>query len=166
MTEATVNDLQKFNLREEGGKFFLVDENAEHDIQKINEHSFHVLKKGQSFRVLIKEINRDEKEVRLLVNGKKARVKLTTDLDRVLAKLGMSGAGVKKAAFIKAPMPGMIYSLRVSEGDHVKKGDAVLILEAMKMENVIKSPSDGKINKIHVKPGMGVDKGQLLVTFG
>ncbi|MCL4105942.1 UNVERIFIED_CONTAM: hypothetical protein GTU68_012580 [Idotea baltica] len=62
-------------------------------------------------------------------------------------------------------MPGLIHSIAVEPGQEVKKGDALLILEAMKMENIIKSPTDGTIGKIHIEQGNTVDKGQLMVTF-
>lgn len=166
MTEAFVNGKQEFQIRIEDGKYFFGNDPSGCDIHRVNDSYFHILMNGNSFRVLVNKIDHDEREVFLVINGKKAKVKLSSELDKLLTKLGMNGAATKKAAFVKAPMPGMIYSIRVSEGDLVKKGDAVLILEAMKMENVIKSPGDGSISKIHVKPGMSVEKGQLLVTFG
>jgi biotin carboxyl carrier protein len=66
---------------------------------------------------------------------------------------------------IKAPMPGLVLKLLVKEGDTVKKNDPVLILEAMKMENVIKSPGDATVSKIHAQEKTAVEKGQLLVSF-
>ncbi|HSH65835.1 MAG TPA: acetyl-CoA carboxylase biotin carboxyl carrier protein subunit, partial [Bacteroidia bacterium] len=67
---------------------------------------------------------------------------------------------------IKAPMPGLVLDIRVNEGDSIQKGDAVIVLEAMKMENIIKSPVDGTIKKINVKKGLAVEKNQVLVQFG
>jgi biotin carboxyl carrier protein len=66
---------------------------------------------------------------------------------------------------IKAPMPGLVLDVRVSEGEAVKKGDAIIVLEAMKMENIIKSPTDGIIKKISVKKGVAVEKNQVLIHF-
>jgi biotin carboxyl carrier protein len=86
-------------------------------------------------------------------------------MDRLLRSLGMSVAGSSKASDIKAPMPGLIHSFFVQEGDTVAKGAHVLILEAMKMENVIKAPGDVKVAKIHVKKGDSVEKGQLIMSF-
>ncbi len=63
-------------------------------------------------------------------------------------------------------MPGLVLDLRVNEGESVKKGDPILVLEAMKMENIIKSPIDGTIKKINVKKGLAVEKNQVLVHFG
>ena len=62
-------------------------------------------------------------------------------------------------------MPGLILEVSVEDGQEVKEGDALLILEAMKMENVITSPRDGKIKKIEVKQGEAVEKKHVLLTF-
>ena len=62
-------------------------------------------------------------------------------------------------------MPGLVLSVEARIGQEVKKGDAVLILEAMKMENVIKSPGEGVIKKILVKQGQAVEKGLVLVEL-
>ena len=62
-------------------------------------------------------------------------------------------------------MPGLVLSVLVTEGDEVKKGDNLLVLEAMKMENMIKSPTDGIIKKIEIKQGNKVEKNELLISF-
>ena len=62
-------------------------------------------------------------------------------------------------------MPGLVLDIRVVEGDAVKKGDPILVLEAMKMENIIKSPTDGIVKKINVKKGVAVEKSQVLIHF-
>jgi biotin carboxyl carrier protein len=66
---------------------------------------------------------------------------------------------------IKAPMPGLIIDLRVKEGDVVKQNDPLIILEAMKMENVIKSPGDGTVKAVKVQKGNSVEKNQVLIEF-
>ncbi|MEM6802764.1 MAG: DUF2118 domain-containing protein, partial [Bacteroidota bacterium] len=60
---------------------------------------------------------------------------------------------------------GLVHSISVSEGDEVKEGDALIILEAMKMENVIKSPTDGVIAKVHVKEKDSVEKNSVMINF-
>ena len=67
---------------------------------------------------------------------------------------------------LKAPMPGLVLKVLVKPGDVVKKNDAVLILEAMKMENVIKAPGDAVVSAVHVQERVAVEKGQLLLNFG
>jgi biotin carboxyl carrier protein len=67
---------------------------------------------------------------------------------------------------ISAPMPGTILDVKVSEGQSVKAGDILLILEAMKMENEIVSPKDGTVNRIHTSKTATVSTGDALVTIG
>jgi biotin carboxyl carrier protein len=62
-------------------------------------------------------------------------------------------------------MPGLIIDLKIKTGDIVKPGDPLLILEAMKMENILKSPGEGTIKNVKVKKGDNVEKGQVLIEF-
>ncbi len=70
------------------------------------------------------------------------------------------------AGSINAPMPGNILSVKVNEGDQVKAGQVLLILEAMKMENEIVAPKDGVVNKIYVATGQSVSTSDPLVALG
>ena len=83
----------------------------------------------------------------------------TTQLNRPSAT-AVAGAGT-----IKSPLPGVILNVKVNVGDAVKKGDTIMILEAMKMENAIKADRDGKIASISVKQGESVLEGAALVTI-
>jgi len=83
-------------------------------------------------------------------------------------------AQVKKAAGItdtvriksvSAPMPGMVVQVHYQPGHQVNKGDPLVVMEAMKMENDIKSPLSGKIRAVRVSAGQSVEKGQVLVEF-
>ena len=67
---------------------------------------------------------------------------------------------------ISAPMPGTILDVRVSEGAAVKKGDVLMILEAMKMENEILCPADGTVKQVAVNKGASVNSGDVLVVIG
>lgn len=76
-------------------------------------------------------------------------------------------ASAKKTTFtIKAPMPGVVMSFKVVAGQTVKKGDVVLILEAMKMENEIVAPQDGTVLTLHVPEGASVNTGDSLIDLG
>jgi biotin carboxyl carrier protein len=66
---------------------------------------------------------------------------------------------------LKAPMPGLVLKVLVAEGAEVKKGDTLLVLEAMKMENNIKATHDVNIKQILIKPGDKVEKNQTLIAF-
>ena len=67
---------------------------------------------------------------------------------------------------VKAPMPGNILKVEVKEGDAVKKGALLCILEAMKMENEIFAPEDGKVAAVNVRPGASVQTGDIMFTLG
>lgn len=81
-------------------------------------------------------------------------------------RLRAAGGGVSESGefHLKAPMPGMIIAIPVSEGETVKKGQVVLILESMKMQNELKSPKDGIIHRIRVKSGETVEQKQALMS--
>ncbi len=165
MFEAKVNGAQVFEVALTGKTYSLNGEPAAADIQQLNAHSYQVLYQGASHTVHIVSVDREAKTVILKVDGKRADVVLSTEMDRLLKKLGLEGAGKVKVSDIKAPMPGLIHSIKVAEGQQVAKGDALLILEAMKMENVIKSPADGVVGKISIVQGQNVEKGAVLVTL-
>lgn len=70
-----------------------------------------------------------------------------------------------EVGMVRAPIPGTIVSIKCAEGDYVKKGDPLLVLESMKMENVIYSPASGKVKRIAVSEGASVKYGDLLVEI-
>ena len=86
-------------------------------------------------------------------------------MDELLKSMGLEGALTPKINDLKAPMPGLVLDVVITAGDNVSKGDTLLILEAMKMENAIKAPADLKIKEIHTATGSAVDKNQVLITF-
>ena len=135
------------------------------DIVKVNKQLYHILHEGQSHTLFIHKVDRDSKTVQLSINGKKTTVRIRSRIDQLLKQLGMEGSMTKKLDKLKAPMPGLIHSFKVGVGDTVAKGDPILILEAMKMENVIKSPGEGTIKEIHVAAKDSVEKNAVLVSF-
>ena len=96
---------------------------------------------------------------------KKTSLRVNIDLDLTLEKMDMMSKEIPKINKLDAPMPGNIIDVLVSKGDKVTKGDALLILEAIKMGNVIKVPTDVTIQKINVLVGDNVDKNQTLIEF-
>ena len=80
-------------------------------------------------------------------------------------KLMGAVAGNKKAQSLKAPMPGLILKIEVEPGQHVKKGDGLIIVEAMKMENELRAHSSAVIKEIKIIPGQAVEKNQVLLIF-
>ena len=89
----------------------------------------------------------------------------STDVHPSVAKTS-SPSGPKGSGTIKSPLPGVILEVYVKEGDSVKRGDKVLMLEAMKMENNIEADKDGTIVSIHKQKGDAVMEGDILITIG
>jgi biotin carboxyl carrier protein len=132
---------------------------------KIDERNFNIIKDNKSFNVEIIEKNLQEKLISLKVNGRRYNLEVKDRFDELLKSLGMEIAGSGKVNEIKAPMPGLVLDIMVSPGQEVKKGDPIMILEAMKMENILKSPSDGIVKKVAVERRQAVEKNQVLVNF-
>jgi len=135
------------------------------DRVKSSVNNWHILKDGKSYNIEILKIDKISKQVDLKMNGKLNSIKITDQFDALLKSLGMDNLAAKKVLELKAPMPGLVLNIAVNEGDTIAKGDALLVLEAMKMENIIKSPTDGVIKKIHAIKGNAVEKNQLLISF-
>lgn len=77
-----------------------------------------------------------------------------------------AAASLKAGEVIASPLPGNILTVKVAEGESVKKGQVLLTIEAMKMENEVMSPRDGAVLQIAVKQGAVVDTGAPLVVLG
>ncbi len=135
------------------------------DVLKLSKSKFHILNNSKSYDVKLEKSNFLKKEYIIQVNSNNYTVKIANQLDMLIKEMGFSVSSTKKINDIKAPMPGLILSINVKESQEVKKGEILLILEAMKMENAITSPKDGIIKCIHIKSGGTVEKGELLIEF-
>ena len=82
------------------------------------------------------------------------------------AKAAPKAAPVANGTKVSAPMPGTILDVKVQQGASVKKGDILVILEAMKMENEILAPQDGAVAQVNVSKGASVNSGDVLVVLG
>ncbi|RMG80985.1 MAG: acetyl-CoA carboxylase biotin carboxyl carrier protein subunit [Bacteroidetes bacterium] len=141
------------------------EKNFKWDIRKIDDHHYHIIKDHVSFDIYILQINKEDKTVSLRINGKTTTVKIEDRYDVLLKEMGLENLSKVKIKELKAPMPGLVLDVKVNPGDSVEKGQPLLVLEAMKMENVLKSPADGVITDIKVKKGQAVEKNEILITF-
>jgi biotin carboxyl carrier protein len=135
------------------------------DIQQLNDRCWHVLNNLRSYNVEVVAFNSPEKTAEMKINNNTYTVNAKDQFDVLLDKLGLSNLNAAKISEIKAPMPGMVLKVFVEEGAEIKKGDNLFILEAMKMENIIKAPADVTVKKVKIKPGDKVEKGQVLLLF-
>lgn len=161
MIKATINGKQEFTV---DGKN-LNGTSIDWDLIEVRDNTFHIIKDNKGYNATLVSYNPEEKTMVLNVNGTDYEVSIKDKNDLLLQQLGISVKSSSAVQFIKAPMPGLIINVSVNPGDEVKKGDTLLILEAMKMENVIKSPRDGKVKKVNVTLRNAVEKNQVLLEF-
>ncbi len=147
-------------------KEILVDGRAiPSDWISIGPNKYHVLVNNLSYTIEFCGADESGKGIVLSVNGRKYTVEIQDQYDVLLKQLGMDKMVSNKVNEVKAPMPGLVLRLLVEEGQSVKKGDALLVLEAMKMENIIKSAGEGIVKTIKVSPREVVDKNQVMVVM-
>lgn len=164
MYKATVNK-QDFNIVNSNNQLVVDDNIIDWDLIKISNDCFHLLIKNESYRAEVIKADPITKLFVLKINGKIYTVELKDKFDLLLEKMGLNNGLSGKANNIKAPMPGLIVDLRVKPGDNVKPGDALLILEAMKMENLIKATAESVVKSVKVAKGDSVEKNQILIEF-
>ena len=152
-----VNDQHDFDLHPANAKNL--------DLVPDADGKFHILHQGKSYHAELVDVDHDARQFILRINGARFTVNIADQYDRLVQQLGLQIGSSQKANIVKAPMPGLVLKLLAEPGQMVAKGDPLLILEAMKMENVIKAVGDGQVKSIHVKQGVAVEKGQLLLEM-
>ncbi|WP_343485857.1 acetyl-CoA carboxylase biotin carboxyl carrier protein subunit [Allomuricauda sp. d1] len=152
-----VNNQYEFQLAENDLKSL--------DSVKTGTDSLHILENNQSYHVSFVSEDFNGKTYQVKVNNTSYVVEIANPLDLLINEMGFALNSASLVSSIEAPMPGLILEVPVAKGQEVQEGDALLILEAMKMENTITSPRNGIIKSITVKQGQAVEKKQTLITF-
>jgi biotin carboxyl carrier protein len=153
----SVNGNQVFNLTENSVTSL--------DAVSVEENHFHILNENTPFQAEVIAADYNSKKYSVKVNGNTYDVSIANELDLLIESMGISVGAGKVVNEIKAPMPGLILEICVAVGQEVAENEALLILEAMKMENTLVSPRSGKIKSIAVEKSNAVEKGQLLIEF-
>lgn len=135
------------------------------DLVQKSPTSFNLLKDHRSVNVLLLGTDPTGKKMTIEVDGEVFTVEIKDELDQMLDKMGFGAPSAKKIKEIKAPMPGLVLEINVTDGQEVSEGYKILILEAMKMENIILVHTNAIIKKIVVSAGQAVEKGQVLVEL-
>jgi biotin carboxyl carrier protein len=135
------------------GNEFLVDG------KKTGRTNYSLIVDNRSFEI---EVDHTEDEYRVLVDGRNYHIHLV-DERRTLVGGAQSGVQLQGRQKVSVPMPGKVIAVLISEGDKVEKGQGLVIVEAMKMENEVHSPVAGEVKEIKVKPGDTVEGGAVLV---
>ena len=141
----------KFKNKDIAYSFLPLGQNRFSLIHDDKSHLIHIIYEGDFYHVH--------------VEGEYFAVRVEDERSRTLRKLVNHASKAKGEQIISAPIPGLIRTIKVKEGDDVKKGDGIIVLEAMKMENEIRSESEGKISKIFVNEGTTVKKDQQLIII-
>ena len=131
------------------------------DLQAIDEVTYSLLMSNRSYEALVDTAG---DELAVLLGGRMYTAQVLDERARRLSRV--DGSSVSSGELtLKSPMPGLIVAVPVAEGQAVKKGQTVLVLESMKMENELKAPRDGTVSSIKVKVRQSVEQHQPLVVI-
>ncbi len=141
------------------------EEKYYYELLPVCNHSFILKLNNKVFELTTEKLNADLFNV--LLEGIQFEVTVRTSLQEKAFKLLESSASFQHHHMdVKAPMPGLILKIKKNIGDKVEQGESIIILEAMKMENDLKAPASGEIEKIFVAEGSPVEKGVVLFSIG
>lgn len=163
--KAKVNEEFDFIIEKIKQQFVVNGQEEDYDIQQIDSTTFHIIYKQKSYKVDILSADESGRGLRIKVNKHVYDVTVKDEQDVLLEELGIADEDEQSASELRAPMPGLIIDVLVTPGQQVVKGDALIVLKAMKMENVLKSPKEGMIQAINVDVGEKIEKDTLLIQF-
>lgn len=153
------------SIRFENEQIIIDDEMLNISFQNQLNGNFIIHRKNEALKAEVIEVDDAKKKFTIKIANGIYTVDLKDKTDALLEKLGMTHLQNVVIKDIKAPMPGLILDIMVEVGQEVKKGDPLMILEAMKMENVLKSSGEGVITSIEVEKGQSVEKNNILIKF-
>ena len=158
----TVNDQQYvIEITREG--LLVNGELREVDFKSMGQHAiFSLIIDNQSFEAVV-ELRDGKYDV--LIQGDLYEVDVTDERAQRLAKASGLATDPTGEVIIRSPMPGLIVAVPVKAGDEVKKGQTVVILESMKMENELKAPRNGVVQRVEISKGQSVEQNKVLLTI-
>lgn len=149
------------------GEELIIERDASNalDLIKVDTDNFHVLQNNQAYDVELVDTDFLNKTMKVLVNGNAYTLKIEDSYDQIVKKMGLLANTAQKLNNIKAPMPGLIIDIMVEAGQEITEGTPLIVLSAMKMENIILAQGDGVIKSIEVKKDDAVEKGQIIIEI-
>jgi len=135
------------------------------DIAKTDDSGFHIIHNYKSYNARLISRDKSNKTFEIKINRHRYTVELRDEADLLLEKAGIAKPEARKIDALLAPMPGLILDIKVKVGQTVKAGDPLVILKAMKMENVLKSPHDGVIREILAEKNQKIEKDSVILQF-
>ncbi len=158
---------KKYKVKVDGNQEFRYTQNEidSLDSREVSPSNYHLIVDNKSFKGEIEKTDFLNKQYTVRVKNNTYQIGISNELDLLIEDMGLSLGQALVVNDIKAPMPGLILDVNIAEGEEVKEGDYLLVLEAMKMENTITAPRDGVVKAISVKKGQTVEKNQLLIEM-
>lgn len=120
-----------------------------------------LLLEGSSYEAYVYD---EQESWQVLLQGRSYQVSVTDERDKRLRAVSGSTLVVRAEFHLKAPMPGLVVAIPVVEGQKVEKGEVLVLLESMKMQNELKSPRQGTVSRLRIKPGERVEQQQTLLS--
>jgi biotin carboxyl carrier protein len=165
MYRVKVNNEFQYEIDQQGTELSLEGKTLEIDFSDRENGATHVIYNNKSFNTELVSLNSSEKTCVVKVNGNTYTIQVEDQFDQLLKQLGLDNLAANKVLEIKAPMPGLVLNVMIAVDQEVSKGDNLLILEAMKMENNISAGVAGKVVRVLVEQGKSVDKNSPLVEI-
>ncbi len=165
MLQITVNDNRAFEIDNEDGVTHVNNVAATPDINMQPNGLISILLDGKSYTAIVENVDTAKKEISVRVNGQRYDTSIQEPIDLLLSNMGLDLKAMQKAEPVKAPMPGMVLKILVSPGQKIEKGDGIIILEAMKMENILKATGPATVKAIRVNEQTAVEKGAILIEL-
>lgn len=156
---------RKITYTEQDGQWLIDGQLADADIRHLGGNRYHIIRQGQSVLLEVLKADPANKLYTIKVKGQVLALELKDKTSLLLEQMGLGSKAKAKINDLKAPMPGLIVDVPVQPGQTVQKGEVLLVLEAMKMENAIKAESQVTIDTIKVSKGDKVEKGAILIVF-
>lgn len=165
MIKAIVNGDIPFAINTDAGITTCNDHAVAWSALELPAGNFSILLDGSSYVAQVLKVDKESKTVTIVIDQQEYTVAIEEPIDQLLTAMGIKDAMTRKVNDIRAPMPGLILKMLVTAGQVIKKGDPVLILEAMKMENVFKATVDAVVKEVRVAERTAVEKGEVLVIL-
>ncbi len=160
----TKNDSFTFEMIENGDQPILKDKKNKYDyyLKSVGNNRYFLKLDGKSYLV---QMQRNSETYNITIDGEYFEFRVEDERMRTLRELVNKATHSSGEQILLAPIPGLITGFMVNEGDKISIGDGLLTLEAMKMENEIKSNFEGTVKKIFIEQGAAVEKGQKLLII-
>ncbi len=158
----TIND-KKFEIEiQKDGRILVNGQPREVDFLPLGPALYSILMNNLSMEAVIEE--RDG-QYQVLMGGRLYEGQVLDERAQLMRSRGGGAEDSSGEVSLRAPMPGLVVAVTVAEGQTVQKGETVVILESMKMQNELKAPRDGTVQRISVQPGQSVEQKKVLITI-